>query len=327
LHVSKIGKDIDHAAELLKSGQLIGIPTETVYGLAAHAFSEPALINVFKAKNRPYFDPLIVHVSSMERLHDIAEITDERLKALAQHFWPGPLTLLLPKKKNIPDLITSGLPRVGVRIPNHPMVLELLNKIDFPVAAPSANPFGYISPTEAAHVVSQLHDKVPYVLDGGPCNVGLESSIVGIENHALTLYRAGGISIEAIRQVAGSLSVKLNQSDNPLTPGQLKSHYAPKTRLIAGPLSELIPKFKSYRTAVLYTGQSAPDAFFVFNLSPHQQTDEMARNFFKGLRAADASGAEVILIDYAPPSGLGIAINDRIQRATATFDGGTRARS
>lgn len=313
--VIKSGTDINFAAQLLKKNKVVGIPTETVYGLAANAYAEEAILSVFKIKNRPFFDPLIVHVSCINQVNEIAHWHDERLKRLAEHFWPGPLSLLLPKKTIIPDIVTSGLSQVAVRMPQHPLCLELLNRIAFPLAAPSANPFGYISPTEAQHVLDQLKSQIDYVLDGGPCTIGLESSIVGIENNQLTLFRAGGISCEAIEQVAGTLHLNTSKSDNPKTPGQLKSHYAPQIPMYAGPLTKLLKKWGTKKVALLYTGTENYNVYFKFNLSPTQNNDEIARHMFRAFRAADQSGADVILISFVENTGLGMAINDRIARA------------
>ena len=234
-----IGTDINKASFFLKEGKLVAIPTETVYGLAANAFNSDAVAGIFEAKNRPTFDPLIVHTYNLEKVNEFVTHIHPELLKLANAFWPGPLTLLLPKKNTIPDLVTSGLDTVGVRIPNHPITLSLLSQLNFPLAAPSANPFGYISPTTAIHVNNQLGLKIPYILDGGACKIGLESTIVGEENGEIIIYRLGGLTIEAIKTVVGKVSVQLNQSSNPKAPGQLKSHYAPKKPIYIGSLIEL----------------------------------------------------------------------------------------
>ena len=191
--MAEIGKDIEKSAALLASGELVAIPTETVYGLAGNALDEKAVVQIFKSKNRPRFDPLIVHVAGIDQVYNYVESIPEELKALAEAFWPGPLTLLLTKKSIIPDLVTSGLGKVGVRVPNHALTLSLLERLDFPLAAPSANPFGYISPTSASHVQDHLGDKLAYILDGGHCEVGLESTIVGMEEGQVIIYRLGVI--------------------------------------------------------------------------------------------------------------------------------------
>ncbi|MBK8614111.1 MAG: threonylcarbamoyl-AMP synthase [Flavobacteriales bacterium] len=176
-----IGTDLKEAARLLSAGELVAVPTETVYGLAANAFDEAAVLKVFEAKQRPAFDPLIVHVHSMEQLASVVREMPPEAETLMQAFWPGPLTLVLPKHPSIPDLVTSGLDTVGVRMPAHPLTLQLLSALPFPLAAPSANPFGYVSPTTAQHVADQLGDRIPYILDGGACAVGVESTIIGWE--------------------------------------------------------------------------------------------------------------------------------------------------
>ncbi|MFZ4635519.1 MAG: L-threonylcarbamoyladenylate synthase, partial [Saprospiraceae bacterium] len=189
---TKIGSDLSRAVHLLNDGYLVGIPTETVYGLAGNALNPAAVASIFEAKNRPSFDPLIVHISDATELTRYALTLPEAARRLASLFWPGPLTLLLPRRAVIPDLVTSGLDRVALRVPAHEMALQLLQALDFPLAAPSANPFGYVSPTTAQHVVDQLGGRIPYVLDGGACAVGLESTIVGFEADGVVVYRLGG---------------------------------------------------------------------------------------------------------------------------------------
>lgn len=196
---TKIGKDVELAKKILKSGRLVAIPTETVYGLAANALDQNAVSRIFEAKNRPTFDPLIIHVGGLEEFTKYTKNISKEILEIAIKFCPGPLTFLIEKQSIIPDLVTSGLPKVAIRIPNHPLSLSLLKTIDFPLAAPSANPFGYVSPTNAFHVYDQLQNKVDYILDGGQCEVGLESTIIGFEKHKLVVYRKGGLSIESIK--------------------------------------------------------------------------------------------------------------------------------
>jgi L-threonylcarbamoyladenylate synthase len=315
--VAETGKNIEEAARLLSQGQLVAIPTETVYGLAANALDETAVLAIFAAKNRPFFDPLIVHTHNIESLYRYAVLSDERLRLLAQHFWPGPLTLLLPKTELIPDLVTSGLNQVAIRIPNHPLTLRLLQSLPFPLAAPSANPFGYVSPTQSSHVNDQLGKQVAYILEGGPSTVGLESTIVGMEDQTLCIYRLGGLAIEDIENVAGPAELRLNQSSNPKAPGQLKSHYAPKTKLLLGPLNALLQTYAKVPKAVLYMGPSRtsePNTLFL-NLSESSNLNEAAIQLFKLLRMADNSGMELVLCEEVPEIGLGRAINDRLRRA------------
>ncbi len=315
--VAQSGTDIFTAKQCLEEGQLVAIPTETVYGLAANAFDAASVAKIFEAKNRPEFDPLIVHTHSLEAVYDFVTDIHPQLLKLAESYWPGPLTLLLPRQDIIPDLTTSGLGRVGVRIPAHLLSLSLLRELDFPLAAPSANPFGYISPTTAAHVQKQLGDRISYILDGGPCEVGLESTIVGEEDNKIIIYRLGGLSVDAIESVVGNVSIQLNQSSNPKAPGQLKSHYAPRKPLFVGNAVELQKKHAGQKAAFLIFGAQAPElnGFLVKNLSPAQDYKEAAANLFAYLRELDESDADVILCDLLPGMSLGLAINDRLRRA------------
>jgi L-threonylcarbamoyladenylate synthase len=317
--VAEIGKNIDFAADLLLKGKLVAIPTETVYGLAANALNEKAVLSIFEAKQRPFFDPLIIHLADIDSVCEYAELKDERLKKLAKTFWPGPLTLLLPKKDNIPNIVTSGLERVAVRIPNHPLTLELLKKINIPLAAPSANPFGYVSPTKPAHVEDQLGNKIDYIIDGGSCNIGLESTIIGIEGDAVCVYRLGGLAIEDIESIIGKVELRINSSSDPKAPGQLKSHYAPSKPLFIGDINDLILRHSTKKIAVICFGEEnfSNEGLIVFNLSRKKNLAEAAINLFKFLREADECLAEVVLCHQLPDIGLGRAINDRLKRAAA----------
>lgn len=314
----EIGTNINLAKDLLLRGELVAIPTETVYGLAANALNEKAVLSIFEVKNRPFFDPLIIHLASIESVKLYADFEDERLLILAKHFWPGPLTLLLPKKNNIPYLITSGLDKVAVRIPNHAISLKLLESISFPLAAPSANPFGYVSPTEPNHVKKHFGNRLAYILDGGKCEVGIESSIVGIENDKICIYRLGGLSIETIEKIIGPVELKINQSSNPKTPGQLKNHYAPKKPLFVGDVEKLKQKHHLKKIDLIYFGQDEiklDDYTNIYNLSETKDFKEAAVNLFKFLRLADDSDSEIIICSELPDVDLGRAINDRLKRA------------
>lgn len=315
--MAQTGTDIFAAKQFLESGQLVAIPTETVYGLAANALKAEDVARIFEAKDRPEFDPLIVHTYSLDRIYDFVEYIHPKLLKLAEAYWPGPLTLLLPKQEIIPDLTTSGLGRVGVRIPNHPLTLQLLQQLQFPLAAPSANPFGYISPTTADHVQKQLGSRISYILDGGSCEVGLESTIVGEENNEIIIYRLGGLSVDAIERIVGSVSIQLNQSSNPKAPGQLKSHYAPRKPVFIGNVEELQKAHSSQKAGFLIFGEQ-PESLqgeLVKNLSPQQNYKEAAANLFAFLRELDDSAVDLILCDVLPGMSLGLAINDRLRRA------------
>lgn len=317
--MAETGKNTDLAATLLLKGKLVAIPTETVYGLAANALDEKAVLSIFEAKQRPFFDPLIVHVHSIEIAKKYADFNDERLLKLAETFWPGPLTLLLPKKEIIPGLVTSGLAKVAVRIPNHSLTLELLKKTDLPLAAPSANPFGYVSPTEPGHVAKQLGDKIDYILDGGRSAVGLESTIAGIEDGNVCIYRLGGLAIEDIEKVIGKVELRINNSSDPKAPGQLKNHYAPSKPLFIGNLSKGLKDHAGKRIAMICFGEEPVPAqnIKVFNLSKEKNLNEAALNLFKFLRLADESKVDCVLCELLPDEGLGRAINDRLRRAAA----------
>lgn len=317
--MAEIGKDISKAKDFLEKEQLVAIPTETVYGLAASALNPIAVAKIFEAKERPTFDPLIVHTYSLKEVYQFVRDIHPALLKLAQTFWPGPLTLLLPKKEIIPNLVTSGLDRVGVRIPNHPLTLELLSQLNFPLAAPSANPFGYISPTTAEHVDKQLGTKIPYIVDGGSCEVGLESTIVGEENGEIIVYRLGGLSIDDIEAVVGKVSVQLNQSSNPKAPGQLKSHYAPKKPVYIGDIIELQKTHAGKKIGAVIFGNDVQlqQSIITKNLSLIKNYQEAAVNLFSFLRELDEADVDVIICELLPETGLGLAINDRLRRAAA----------
>ncbi|MFM2249507.1 MAG: hypothetical protein RLZZ358_434 [Bacteroidota bacterium] len=319
--MAQVGTDIPQAASYLKQGQLVAIPTETVYGLAGNALDVKAVSSIFETKNRPSFDPLILHVASLEQVKPFVSSFPEKLKRLAEAFWPGPLTVLLPRNASVPDLVTSGLDRVAVRVPNHPLTLALLAQLDFPLAAPSANPFGYISPTQAAHVDAQLGAQIPYILDGGACAVGLESTIVGMEGEQVVIYRLGGLDPSKIESLVGPVTVQAHSTSNPSAPGQLASHYAPRKPFLVGELNELVPKLTQEGKAfgVLSYSRNFPalPSERQFVLSPSHVLQEAAQRLFMGMRLLDESDADLILAEFVPEIGLGRAINDRLKRAAA----------
>jgi L-threonylcarbamoyladenylate synthase len=316
--MAEIGTDIALASSLLKNSALVAMPTETVYGLAGNAFDQEAILAIFKAKNRPFFDPLILHVDHVDKMSHFVEKVPSPLQKLAEAFWPGPLTLLLNRKPIVPDLITAGLPTVAVRIPAHPMALSLLATLPFPLAAPSANPFGYISPTTAAHVEAQLGDKIAYILDGGACEVGLESTIVGMENDVPVVYRLGGLSVDAIEAVIGKVKINAHSSSNPQAPGMLKSHYSPRKKFVIAPTEAFLASYSKTQIGVLTFGafhQQYPlENQLSLSLSEH--VEEAAKNLFDYLRKLDEMAVEVIIMTaLLPAQGLGLAINDRLKRA------------
>lgn len=317
--MATIGADITKAKSFLENGELVAIPTETVYGLAGNAFNENAVTNIFKTKKRPAFDPLIVHADSVEKVKTYVSDFPEMAEKLASHFWPGSLTMILPRSEKIHDLITSGLDTVAVRVPKHPLTLELLATLDFPVAAPSANPFGYVSPTSATHVNDNLGEFIPYILDGGECQVGIESTIVGFPDGVPTVYRKGGISIEEIEQVIGKIEVRAHSSSQPTAPGMLKKHYAPDANILIGDIDELYKEFKGKNLMTLSLNHTVEglDTERQFHLSSEGDLAEAAQNLFKMLRKLDTLQPEIILTQLLPEEGLGVAINDRLRRAAA----------
>lgn len=313
--MADIGKDIIRAKQLLEAGQLVAIPTETVYGLAANALNEKAVLEIFKAKNRPHFDPLIVHVAGIAQAETLVKSFPDKVKALTQKFWPGPVTVLLPKKEIVPDLVTSGLNTVGLRCPDHTLTLQLLKSLSFPLAAPSANPFGYVSPTTPQHVNEQLGDKVAYILDGGECRVGIESTIIGFE-HTPTIYRLGGLALEVLEPITGPLQVQLHSSSNPHAPGQLQSHYAPLKKIVLGTRDQLAEYLDLNAGAIVF--QKVLSNLPITNqiiLSPSGNLEEAAQHLFAALRTLDKTDVDIILAELVPESGLGRAINDRLRRA------------
>src|SRR5258706_4605650 len=249
--MAEFGKDIAKAKALLEQGKLVAIPTETVYGLAGNALDASAVTKIFSTKERPYFDPLIVHVPDVDSVKNYTQDIPPKALLLMKEFWPGPITFLLNRKETIPDLVTSGLDRVGIRCPNHDLTHELLKSLSFPLAAPSANPFGYVSPTNPQHVNEQMGDRIDYILDGGECNVGIESTIIGFENEAAVVYRMGGLSVEKIELIIGDVEVRINSVSNPLAPGQLQSHYAPRKMLKIGNIEKLLDGCTNIKVGVL----------------------------------------------------------------------------
>ena len=317
----QIGKDIQKAQQLLDQGEVVGIPTETVYGLAANALNEKAVAKIFEAKDRPSFNPLIIHLASIAQISDYVEEIPPLILPLLHHFCPGPLTFLLKKKTNIPDIVTAGSSLVAIRIPSHPMTQALLQKVNYPLAAPSANPFGYISPVSAQHVYDQLQHKVPYVLDGGMCQVGIESTIIGVEEDTLVVYRLGGITIEQIETLTGSKVRLANKSKkSPQTSGMLKHHYAPKKELLFFDNTIEAHEIKDDDCLLLF-GENIQEipSERQFTLSSNKDLQEAASKLFPLLHELDDSPYTRILVKALPERGLGRAINDRLKRASSNF--------
>jgi L-threonylcarbamoyladenylate synthase len=315
----RIGLDIAKARELLKKSEVVGIPTETVYGLAANAYDENAVKKIFKIKNRPYYDPLIVHTHSLETIKEFTEYIPDIAIELGNKFWPGPLTLLLHKNKKIPDIVTSSLPLVGVRIPNNELTLQLLNNLDFPLAAPSANKFNYISPTKPEHIQKNLGQEVPYILDGGTCNLGIESTIVGFENDNIIIYRLGIITLDDIKAAVNNQSIQIKILNNTKKiSGAFAKHYSPKTPMVLTEniLNELkLHTDKNIGVLTFNSDLQHPNIQVKRILSPSADLFEAAKNLYSYLIDLDNANIELILACPVPNTGIGIAINDRLTRA------------
>jgi L-threonylcarbamoyladenylate synthase len=315
----QISKDIVKAKEILENENLVAIPTETVYGLAGNIYSEKAINLIFKTKNRPFNNPLIVHIHSKELLENIAQEIPEKAKNLAEAFWPGSLTLVLKKKETIPYSITAGKETVAVRVPNHPLTLELLKQLDFPLAAPSANPFGSISPTTSQHVADYFTDTLEMVLDGGNCENGIESTIVGFENEKAILYRLGSISVEDIESIIGPIEIVNKNDSSPNAPGMLSRHYAPKTKTILSENIEYeIKNNPTYKIGVLlFQDLKINDESIEKEiLSINGSLKEATANLYAAMHRLDKKGLDLIIAEKFPENDLGKSINDRLERAT-----------
>ena len=317
--MSIISKDISKAVALLNQEKLVAIPTETVYGLAGNIFSEKAIDSIFKTKQRPLFNPLIVHIPSIDYLESIVARIPEKAKLLAEAFWPGPITLVLKKKEVIPDVITAGKDTVAVRIPNHPTTLELLKQLDFPLAAPSANPFNRISPTSAEHVESYFKNDIKMVLDGGTCTSGIESTIIGFENDEPIIYRLGSTSIEDIENIVGSVEIKNKKNSVPNAPGMLARHYAPNTKtILVTDISDAIKQFQGKNIGILAFENEIKNKAIKFQivLSKTGNVSEAATNLYSALHQLDEQDLDIIIAERLPNHDIGKSINDRLQRAT-----------
>jgi L-threonylcarbamoyladenylate synthase len=306
-------ENLDRAVTLLRNGAVVAFPTETVYGLGASAFDARAVARIFEIKARPTFDPLIVHVSDEQMLMQVVAEVPDAARALMKRFWPGPLTLVLRKRDEVPGIVTSGLPTVGVRMPAHPVARTLIERVGLPLAAPSANPFGYLSPTRAEHVERMLGDRVDLIVDGGPTQHGLESTIVMLEPQP-TLLRHGAIAIEDIEAVVGPLARELNDASKPLAPGRLDSHYAPSTpiRIVTDDVEH-----SERRGAGLLAFREVVDGYDAVRvLSGAGDMREAAAHLFEYLHELDSLELCRIDAQMVPEDGIGVAITDRLRRAS-----------
>ena len=311
--MAEIGKDVALAAALLRAGENVAVPTETVYGLAGIISNEAAIRRIFTIKNRPQSDPLIVHVDTVDAIPPLVKEFPSLAHKLFKAFSPGPLTILLPKSEKVSDLITNASPLVAIRIPSHPLCQVLLRELGEPLAAPSANPFGGISPTRPEHVQAGIGAKIPYILDGGPCSVGLESTIVQFTAEGeIRILRQGGISEESL-QLFAELSRETESTQKPVVPGSMLSHYAPQKPLYLD--GENLPAgkagwlcFQNPKSGIPLVEQKI--------LSQSGDVNEAARNLFDALHALDEMDVDFIVAEKATDEGLGRAINDRLYRAS-----------
>lgn len=314
-----ISNNISKAVKILNNEDVLAIPTETVYGLAGNIYSDKAIRKIFEIKQRPLFNPLIVHLHSVAQLDDIVSDFPPEAQLLADAFWPGPLTLVLKKKSTIPDIITAGKETVAVRIPNHPVTLKLLKELSFPLAAPSANPFNRISPTKALHVESYFKNSIQMVIEGGECKNGLESTIIGFENDKPILYRLGSISIEEIENVVGKINIKNKKENAPIAPGMLAKHYSPKTKTyLVNDIDKFILDFKDKTIGLLSFSKviTGSNIKHIEILSKTGNLKEAASNLYSSLHKLDNLHLDMIVAERAPDFGLGKSINDRLERAS-----------
>lgn len=312
---TKITTNISEAIDLLNRDEVVALPTETVYGLAGNALSTKAVAKIFEAKQRPHFNPLIVHVASINEIEKYAQLNELSYK-LASTFMPGPLTLLLPKKDNIPSLVTAGSSKVAIRIPAHPVMPAILQQLSFPLAAPSANTFKYVSPVTAQHVYKTLHNKIPLIIDGGISTVGLESTIIEVQEEEVVLHRVGGLAIETIETFFGKKLIKASNK-KVQTAGQIKSHYATHTPLYFGEINDRINEFKNKNIAIISLNKyfEGIEKEHHYLLSIDGDLNQAAQNLFTILQSIDEKAYDIILADEFPNTGLGVAINDRLSRA------------
>ncbi len=305
------------ATAVIKSGGIVAFPTETVYGLGADAFNPLAVARIFEAKNRPLFDPLIVHIADLSQMGALASRVDKRAGRLAGRFWPGPLTMVMPRSGRVPDIVTAGLDTVAIRMPDHLIALELIRLSGTPIAAPSANRFGYISPTKAAHVLEQLGERVDMIIDGGPCSVGVESTIIKLDEGRNVILRPGGVPIEEIEAIIGPVEMASSSGDNPEAPGQLPSHYSPSIPVRLAERAGSIDFSREDAGFLLYRRpESGAPSERTEVLSDNGDLQEAAANLFSALHRLDRMKISVIIAEPVPEQGLGIAIMDRLRKAS-----------
>jgi L-threonylcarbamoyladenylate synthase len=307
---------LQQAIELLRNDNVVCVPTETVYGLAASMYSEKAIEKIYTIKGRPRSNPLIVHIGRIQDLQTLCSDLPAPLQRLAERFWPGPLTILVEKSDQVPLSITAGGTRVGIRMPNHPLTLELLKALPFPLVAPSANPYNAISPTTAKHVEDYFGSAIPLILDGGPCEQGLESTVVGVENEQVVIYRQGMITAEQIESLVGPIVVKNEAGEKQVAPGMTAKHYAPRTPTILCEHPESYAMDAEGKAFLLFNKKyAALPSEHQYLLSESGHLEEAAQRLYQCLHEIDRKGYRQIICERLPDQGIGRAINDRLQRA------------
>jgi L-threonylcarbamoyladenylate synthase len=319
---------LQEAGQAIRDGKLVAFPTETVYGLGADALNREAVLKIFKAKNRPFYDPLIVHVHNSVEIMDFVEDFPDIAKRLGQLFWPGPLTMVLKKSKLISDVITSGLNTVAIRIPNHKVALGLIKEAQRPIAAPSANIFSYTSPTKAQHVISDLEGRVDIILDSGETMIGLESTVLDVTTFPFKILRLGGITFESLKEVVPDIVIANDNMEAKRSPGMLKKHYSPTAKLIlveeeneemTKKIWELALQYKNYgnKIGIIACKENLEKypGFIVKNIGESQDLDSCAHNLYAQLRALDEQKCDIIISENLANKGLGRAIMDRLRRA------------
>ncbi|NBS26646.1 MAG: threonylcarbamoyl-AMP synthase [Gammaproteobacteria bacterium] len=314
-----ITSDLSAATQALNSNDIIAMPTETVYGLAGNALEPLAIEKIYALKQRPAHNPLIVHLRSTEAITEVAAEIPETAWKLAEHFWPGPLTIVLKKKDAVPDIVTAGKPTVAVRVPNHPVALDLLAQLDFPLAAPSANPFASISPTSAEHVEKYFGEQLEVILDGGECIRGLESTIIGFEGETPIVYRLGALSLEQIENIVGSVRTMTDNETAPEAPGMLGRHYAPETDIIVSDnIAQALAANAGKSVGLMLFRDDTPGSGFTHAevLSSSGDLEEAASRFYAALHRLDSLDIDLIVAEKMPENGLGKTMNDKLRRAT-----------
>ncbi|OPY75352.1 MAG: Threonylcarbamoyl-AMP synthase [Syntrophorhabdus sp. PtaU1.Bin058] len=308
---------IEKALAILKGGDIVAFPTETVYGLGADALNPYAVAKIFEVKKRPKFDPLIVHIGDREWLSDFAGHVPAEVIRLTERFWPGPLTVILPKRSIIPDIVTAGLTTVGIRMPSHPVALNLIKALQKPIAAPSANPFGYMSPTKAGHVAKMLKDRLSLVLDGGDSVFGIESTIISCRDGRVHIHRHGAITVEELEEVVGKVSEK-REDGTCESPGELPFHYAPSKPLkIITSMDEI--RNRSASLLAFREPPGEPGVKHVRVLSPDGNLRVAAANFFSYLIELDSHDVDVIYAEKIPEQGIGKAMMERLRKASKKY--------